>query len=312
MDHCSTCRRTLNGALVCPGCGAYAPDIDPWRAVAEARAAEREATQGDSAENTGDAGAADSAEHKEPEKAEKPRSPRSLRDRNRGTGYVGPERTAATGRTLRGTPNRRARRPTRTMARAAGRRRTPGRRRTWPTRAVGPAARAQAGRRRDRPRRPRRRPDAGARCPPAPTGTRRPAPPRTPARPRRAPSPRRPGRRRTPRPPRRPGADGRCPYAPEADGRDGYGSTLPGDRNWLPRHSASGAIVDDQHRAPRHRLALGRVRADVHRAVGLADIDTEAPGVHPGTLLRLTPRAGRPGSTDRPQPPAPARRAVAC
>jgi len=43
MDHCSTCRRTLNGALVCPGCGAYAPDIDPWRAVAEARAAERAA-----------------------------------------------------------------------------------------------------------------------------------------------------------------------------------------------------------------------------------------------------------------------------
>lgn len=43
MDHCSTCRRTLNGALVCAGCGAYAPDIDPWRAVAEARAAERAA-----------------------------------------------------------------------------------------------------------------------------------------------------------------------------------------------------------------------------------------------------------------------------
>ncbi|MFD7226640.1 hypothetical protein [Streptomyces sp. NPDC059881] len=29
MDYCSTCRRTLNGALVCPGCGAYAPDIAP-------------------------------------------------------------------------------------------------------------------------------------------------------------------------------------------------------------------------------------------------------------------------------------------
>ncbi|HZF89107.1 SCO2400 family protein [Streptomyces sp.] len=29
MDYCSTCRRHLNGALVCPGCGAYAPDIDP-------------------------------------------------------------------------------------------------------------------------------------------------------------------------------------------------------------------------------------------------------------------------------------------
>ncbi|MGW9119851.1 SCO2400 family protein [Streptomyces sp. NPDC055663] len=27
MDYCSSCRRTLNGALVCPGCGAYAPDI---------------------------------------------------------------------------------------------------------------------------------------------------------------------------------------------------------------------------------------------------------------------------------------------
>ncbi|MEW2518465.1 SCO2400 family protein [Actinacidiphila alni] len=29
MDYCYTCRRTLNGALVCPGCGAYAPDIAP-------------------------------------------------------------------------------------------------------------------------------------------------------------------------------------------------------------------------------------------------------------------------------------------
>lgn len=29
MDYCSTCRRNLNGALVCPGCGAYAPDIAP-------------------------------------------------------------------------------------------------------------------------------------------------------------------------------------------------------------------------------------------------------------------------------------------
>ena len=26
MDYCSSCRRHLNGALVCPGCGAYAPD----------------------------------------------------------------------------------------------------------------------------------------------------------------------------------------------------------------------------------------------------------------------------------------------
>ncbi|WP_432119537.1 SCO2400 family protein [Streptomyces sp. bgisy032] len=29
MDYCTSCRRHLNGALVCPGCGAYAPDIDP-------------------------------------------------------------------------------------------------------------------------------------------------------------------------------------------------------------------------------------------------------------------------------------------
>ncbi|WP_251143268.1 SCO2400 family protein [Streptomyces sp. McG8] len=29
MDYCSTCRRHLNGALVCPGCGSYAPDIAP-------------------------------------------------------------------------------------------------------------------------------------------------------------------------------------------------------------------------------------------------------------------------------------------
>ena len=29
MDYCSSCRRNLNGALVCPGCGAYAADIAP-------------------------------------------------------------------------------------------------------------------------------------------------------------------------------------------------------------------------------------------------------------------------------------------
>ncbi|MGW1539226.1 SCO2400 family protein [Streptomyces sp. NPDC002309] len=29
MDYCSSCRRHLNRALVCPGCGAYAPDIAP-------------------------------------------------------------------------------------------------------------------------------------------------------------------------------------------------------------------------------------------------------------------------------------------
>jgi hypothetical protein len=33
MDYCSSCRRHLNGALVCPGCGAYAPDIAPRPAV---------------------------------------------------------------------------------------------------------------------------------------------------------------------------------------------------------------------------------------------------------------------------------------
>ncbi|MEU6546022.1 hypothetical protein [Streptomyces sp. NPDC046859] len=32
MDYCSSCRRHLNGALVCPGCGAYAPDIAPTAA----------------------------------------------------------------------------------------------------------------------------------------------------------------------------------------------------------------------------------------------------------------------------------------
>ncbi|MFI6354245.1 hypothetical protein ACIBJF_16675 [Streptomyces sp. NPDC050743] len=32
MDYCSTCRRHLNGALVCPGCGACAPDIAPHTA----------------------------------------------------------------------------------------------------------------------------------------------------------------------------------------------------------------------------------------------------------------------------------------
>ncbi|SDO20246.1 hypothetical protein SAMN05216259_108114 [Actinacidiphila guanduensis] len=29
MDYCTSRRRTLNGAFMCPGCGAYAPDIDP-------------------------------------------------------------------------------------------------------------------------------------------------------------------------------------------------------------------------------------------------------------------------------------------
>lgn len=37
MDSCSSCRRPLDGALVCPGCGAYAPDIDPRNATSRAR-----------------------------------------------------------------------------------------------------------------------------------------------------------------------------------------------------------------------------------------------------------------------------------
>ncbi|MFF7451493.1 MULTISPECIES: hypothetical protein [unclassified Streptomyces] len=36
MDYCSTCRRHLNGALACPGCGAYAPDIAPLAVAAPA------------------------------------------------------------------------------------------------------------------------------------------------------------------------------------------------------------------------------------------------------------------------------------
>ncbi|MGW2644193.1 SCO2400 family protein [Streptomyces sp. NPDC001393] len=39
MDYCSSCRRHLNGALVCPGCGAYAPDIAPPRTDAGVSAA---------------------------------------------------------------------------------------------------------------------------------------------------------------------------------------------------------------------------------------------------------------------------------
>ncbi|NEB14910.1 hypothetical protein G3I32_39865 [Streptomyces coelicoflavus] len=35
MDYCSSCRRHLNGALVCPGCGAYAPDIAPHVTVGD-------------------------------------------------------------------------------------------------------------------------------------------------------------------------------------------------------------------------------------------------------------------------------------
>ncbi|MER5507279.1 hypothetical protein ABT052_18345 [Streptomyces sp. NPDC002766] len=39
MDYCSSCRRHLNGALVCPGCGAYAPDIAPLTSGGRAVAA---------------------------------------------------------------------------------------------------------------------------------------------------------------------------------------------------------------------------------------------------------------------------------
>lgn len=37
MDSCSSCRRPLDGALVCPGCGAWAPDIDPRSTTSRAR-----------------------------------------------------------------------------------------------------------------------------------------------------------------------------------------------------------------------------------------------------------------------------------
>lgn len=40
MDYCSSCRRHLNGALVCPGCGAYAPDIAPGATVGRAAPAQ--------------------------------------------------------------------------------------------------------------------------------------------------------------------------------------------------------------------------------------------------------------------------------
>ncbi|KND23322.1 SCO2400 family protein [Streptomyces acidiscabies] len=45
MDYCSTCRRHLNGALVCPGCGAYAPDIAPLPGGAPASIASSTAVQ---------------------------------------------------------------------------------------------------------------------------------------------------------------------------------------------------------------------------------------------------------------------------
>ena len=39
MDYCSSCRRHLNGALICPGCGDYAPDIAPSAQRSRAAAA---------------------------------------------------------------------------------------------------------------------------------------------------------------------------------------------------------------------------------------------------------------------------------
>jgi hypothetical protein len=39
MDYCYTCRRVLNGALVCPGCGAHAPESTVRSATAQARSA---------------------------------------------------------------------------------------------------------------------------------------------------------------------------------------------------------------------------------------------------------------------------------
>jgi hypothetical protein len=53
MDYCSSCRRHLNGALVCPGCGAYAPDIDPSAADGRhhpAPVAAHDGSPGDTAE----------------------------------------------------------------------------------------------------------------------------------------------------------------------------------------------------------------------------------------------------------------------
>jgi hypothetical protein len=55
MDYCSSCRRHLNGALVCPGCGAYAPDIAP--ATADGRIVPAPATTA----TTGSAAASESA-----------------------------------------------------------------------------------------------------------------------------------------------------------------------------------------------------------------------------------------------------------
>ncbi|MEU0684368.1 SCO2400 family protein [Streptomyces albogriseolus] len=61
MDYCSTCRRHLNGALVCPGCGAYAPDIAPG-------VADGHRVPGPAATASGTAGAAGAAHRADAER----------------------------------------------------------------------------------------------------------------------------------------------------------------------------------------------------------------------------------------------------
>ncbi|MET8898163.1 SCO2400 family protein [Streptomyces albogriseolus] len=63
MDYCSTCRRHLNGALVCPGCGAYAPDIAPGVAGGHR-------VPGPAATASGTAGAAHRADAERPAEAD--------------------------------------------------------------------------------------------------------------------------------------------------------------------------------------------------------------------------------------------------
>lgn len=60
MDYCSSCRRHLNGALVCPGCGAYAPDIAPPMPTSVLRPAEDRSAFHDARYDGGSAG-----EHRE-------------------------------------------------------------------------------------------------------------------------------------------------------------------------------------------------------------------------------------------------------
>lgn len=50
MDYCSSCHRHLNGALVCPGCGAYAPDIAPPAVESRARSTTAETAVGATSE----------------------------------------------------------------------------------------------------------------------------------------------------------------------------------------------------------------------------------------------------------------------